>query len=175
MSIAEAVREEQPRTESAPAPAPRPKRLTALWFWIKRYAPPEIAGTATMVAGGMAVAALGAPVWLVGIVGAFAESVGFYSAAAVGVWREQRRNFPERGRVRIVLRVLGLLLFEFGPAELLDTLVVRPGLLTLALVGIPHTGLALIAGKVVADVVFYILAATAFRVSEKSGVRGDAA
>ncbi|MDL9980411.1 hypothetical protein [Microbacterium candidum] len=175
MSTLEAVREDRAPAGSETAAAPRHPRLAALWFWIKRYAPPEISGTLTMVAAGLLVSEAAAPAVVVAIVGSIAESVGFYAVAGIAVWREQRRNLPGRGRVRILLRVLGLLVVEFGPAELIDTLLIRPGLLTVALFVVPHTGLALIAGKVVADVAFYVLAATAFRVSEKTGIRGASA
>ena len=154
------------------APAMGHPRLRAVWFWIKRYAPPEIAGTLTMVLAGMAVSGLGAPVWLVGIAAALAEGVGFYAVAGISVWREQRRAFPDRGPVGILIRVLGLLLFEFGPAELLDSFLVRPVAIMLGVQLLPVVAWGLVAGKVVADIAFYILAATAFRVSEKTGVRG---
>jgi hypothetical protein len=175
MSIAEAVREETPLAQAAESTAAPQRRrwYVVLWFWIKRYAPPEIAGTATMVAGGMLVSALGAPVWLVGLVGALAESLGFYAVAGIGVWREQRQAFPGRGRPRILLRVLGLLIVEFGPAELLDTFLVRPIALTLGVQLLPHVAAGLIAGKAVADVAFYVLAAVAFRVSQRTGIRGS--
>jgi hypothetical protein len=167
MAIAEAVQED------APAPrASRHRRLRALWFWIKRYAPPEVAGTLTMVLVGIAVSAVGAPIWLVGITAALAEGVGFYAVAGVAVWREQRRGFPDRGPLRILIRVVGLLLFEFGPAELLDTFLVRPVAIMIGVQLLPHVAWGLIAGKVVADIAFYVLAATAFRVSEKTGIRG---
>jgi hypothetical protein len=151
-----------------------PRWVRSGLFWAKRYLPPEIAGTATMLAAGLAASAAGLPPVLVGIAASEGEGVGFYAVAGVSVWREQRRNFPDRGRLRILLRVLGLLLFEFGPAELLDTFLLRPLALTLAVQFIPAVAWALIAGKVVADIVFYVLAATAFRVSERAGIRGDA-
>lgn len=169
METADVVEEQ---TQAAPVAALWNLRLRALRFWIKRYAPPEIGGTLTMVLAGVAVSALGAPVWLVGVAAAVAEGVGFYAVAGIAVWREQRRAFPERGRVRILTRVLGLLLFEFGSAELLDTFLVRPVAIMIGVQLLPHVAGGLIAGKLVADIAFYVLAATAFRVSEKTGVRG---
>ncbi|WP_052226545.1 hypothetical protein [Microbacterium mangrovi] len=162
--------------ELPPAAVVQPRRswLLALWFWVRRYAPPEVSGTVTMVLSGTAVAALGAPAVVVGLVATIAESVGFYAIAGIAVWREQRRNFPALGRLRILARVIGLMLVEFGSAEVLDTVLVRPASLTVALLFIPNVAVALVAGKVVADVVFYVLAATAFRVTEKTGLRGEA-
>lgn len=159
---------------AAHAAPPRTGRLLrALWFWIKRYLPPELAGTATMLIGGIAVAAASAPAVVIGIVGTAAENVGFYSVAAITVWREQRQNFPDDGMLRRARRVVVLLALEFGPAELLDTFLIRPLALTLFVHLLP-TAWGLVVGKLIADVVFYVLAATAFRVTEKTGVRGEA-
>ena len=47
------------------------------------------------------------------------------------------------------------LLLAFGAAELLAPLLLRPALLTLAIQRIPNLGLALLAGKLSADLVFY--------------------
>lgn len=164
------------RVPAAPAARPRHRRvLRSLWFWIRRYLPPELAGTATMLIAGVAVAAAAAPAVVIGLVGTAAENVGFYSVAAITVWREQRVNFPDDGALRRARRVTVLLVLEFGPAELLDTFLVRPLALTLAVHLLPNVGLGLIVGKLAADIVFYVLAATAFRVTEKTGVRGDPA
>ena len=141
-------------------------------FWLRRYLPAEAAGTLTMLAAGIAVAGLSVPAVVIGIVASQAESVGFYAVAGIAVWREQRRVAPSRGRLRSLLKVLLLLVLEFGPAELLDTLLVRPLFMTIAVLAIPDLGWALVAGKIAADVVFYVLAATAFRVTEKTGARG---
>lgn len=158
---------------AAHAAPPRARaRWRTLWFWVTRYLPPEIAGTATMLIGGVAVAAASAPALVVGIVGTLAENVGFYSVAAISVWREQQRNCPDDGVLRRARRVVVLLVLEFGPAELLDSFLVRPLALTLCVHLLP-TAWGLVVGKLVADVVFYVLAATAFRVTEKAGVRGE--
>ncbi|MFE1645586.1 hypothetical protein ACFM35_08430 [Microbacterium sp. P01] len=148
-------------------------RLRRLLFWVRRYLPAELAGTATMLVAGLGVAALGAPPVVVGLAGAQGENVGFYLVAGLWVWREQRHRFPALGRVRLALRLLKLMLLEFGPAELLDTLLLRPLFLTLAVHFVPQVAWALLVGKVSADIVFYVLAATAFRVTEVAGLRGD--
>jgi hypothetical protein len=172
MRTAEIVEEDG--QEAVAVPPVGHRRLRNLWFWLQRYAPPEVAGTLTMVLVGLGVSALGAPVWLVGIAAAVAEGIGFYAVAGIVVWKEQRRAFPDRGRFGILIRVLGLLVFEFGPAELLDTFLVRPLAIMVGVQLLPAVTWGLIAGKVVADIAFYVLAGTAFRVSEKSGIRGEA-
>jgi hypothetical protein len=64
-----------------------------------------------------------------------------------------------------------LLLAEFGPAELLDTLLIRPAALTLGVWLLPDPIWGLLAGKVVADVIFYAVAAGSFTITAKTGLR----
>lgn len=47
----------------------------------------------------------------------------------------------------------------------------RPGLIALAVWLLPGTLWALLVGKVLADVVFYVIAAGAFTITERTGLR----
>ena len=62
-----------------------------------------------------------------------------------------------------------LLVAEFGVAELLDTLLIRPAALMLGVWLLPDPLWGLLAGKVVADIVFYAIAAGAFTVTARPG------
>jgi hypothetical protein len=74
-------------------------------------------------------------------------------------------------RRRAVGRTAALLVAEFGAAELLDTFLVRPAALVLGVWLIPDPLLGMLAGKVAADIVFYAVAAGAFTVTAKTGLR----
>ena len=125
--------------------------------WVRRYAPAEVAATAGALLGALVGAALAGPVGAA-IGGDLGEGLAFY---AVVVARELRaeRSAPHPRSLR---RVLVDLLAEFGPAELLDSLALRP----LAMYAGPHiTGELLtgtLLGKVVADLVFYAIAAASY-------------
>jgi len=103
--------------------------------WLRRYAPAELCGLLGALIGYLLVrAATGHPA--AAAYGAAAgESLGFYGLLL-------RRN-PLRA-----------LVLEFGPAELLDTALVRPACMAgaVALLG-PVAGV--IVGKLAADLVFY--------------------
>ena len=64
-----------------------------------------------------------------------------------------------------------LLLAEFGPAELLDSLLIRPAALFLGVLLLPDPVWGLLAGKIVADLVFYAMAAGAFTFTDRAGLR----
>lgn len=101
--------------------------------WVRRYGPCEVLGTigafgclwlAWTVTG-----SLGATAWA----GTAGGSVGFYALPAVRAYRIFSGPAGMRRPARKTLLTLGYtarsLLMEFGPAELVDTALVRPSLL----------------------------------------------
>jgi hypothetical protein len=120
---------------------------------LRRYAPAEMAGTGAACAGAwLAYRANGTP-YAAGLSGSLCETAGYYAAIA---WDEaRRRRQPGVSTARTVARALPGVIVEFGPAELMDTLVVRPLLMAAgpSVAGGPIAGT--LAGKVAADVIFY--------------------
>src|SRR5688572_1591710 len=87
--------------------------------WLARYAPAE----AGAILGALLAAAVVGPFGVAAATayaGAIGDGIGFYGVLFV---RDLRRQPPRRGRVVSTVRGLAM---EFGPAELLDTLLVRP-------------------------------------------------
>ena len=58
--------------------------------------------------------------------------------------------------VLLVLVIVRDLLLEFGPAELLDSLLIRPAALATGLALVTPPALGALAGKLVADLLFYL-------------------
>ena len=148
-----------------------PDRLTRWWRAaapsVRRYGPCEVLGTvgafgclwlAWSITG-----SLGAAAWA----GTAGGSVGFYALPAVRAHRTFRGPAGGHRSVRRSLLTLGYtarsLLAEFGPAELVDSALVRPSLLYLLpqLVGSPWLGWVL--GEFIADVTFYVVTVASFR------------
>ncbi|TQJ30999.1 hypothetical protein [Microbacterium sp. SLBN-146] len=153
-------------SEGAEGDAPT-RRRRGIRFWIIRYLPAEISGTAAMVVAGLA-----ASVWtendaLVAVAALVGEIVGFYVVLAATVAIEQARL----GQRRVLARTSMLLVAEFGGAELIDTLLVRPLALLAGVSLLKDPVVGLLAGKIVADVIFYAVAAGAFTVTERTGLR----
>ena len=109
--------------------------------WVKRYGAAEILGTVGVYAGFFLAEQFEHITWISAYAGAMGENVGFYGAVIF-----QRMRAKEN---------LWLVLAEFGPAEILDSLILRP--LTL-FVGAESLGpgLGLLVGKLAGDFVFYI-------------------
>jgi hypothetical protein len=126
--------------------------------WLRRYGAAELVGTCTALTGAWLVQRLGGNAVAAAYGGALGENVGFYGTMIIRELVADRRIALASGRAFGPLGALhtaaGLLL-EFGPAELLDSLVLRP----LAMgIGTRQLGwkLGVVAGKLAADVTFYV-------------------
>jgi hypothetical protein len=119
--------------------------------WVRRFGWAELFGIAgsylgyalaRKVSGNPVVAAYGATL---------GENAAYYS---VIYWRDLRAlPFGERGAGKVLLGML----HDFGLAEILDSLAVRPGI-TLLAVAMFGQAIGVGAGKIASDLVFYLLA-----------------
>lgn len=122
-------------------------------FWLRRYGPSEVVGTvAALLAAGAAFQLSGSRA-AAALAATWAECVVYY-ALIVGATLAAGGDFTPR-RLLIALRNL---LIEFGPAELLDSLLLRPAALYGAMTLTPTLAVGTIVGKLVADLCFYTLA-----------------
>jgi hypothetical protein len=126
--------------------------------WLRRYGVAEAAGICTALLAAWLADALGAPLVAVAYAATMGENVGFYGTI-IGrqlAWdRRAARAGGERYSARHLWRTTRELLLEFGPAEVLDSVVVRP--LAIGL-GVRFLGrdAGVVAGKLAADVSFYL-------------------
>jgi hypothetical protein len=147
--------------------------------WLRRYLPAEAAGTGTaLLCAGVAHAA-GGDLAAVALAGAWGENLGYYGTVGA---RDLRRALAARqgaapGRARRVQGALGEvlrgLLLEFGPAEALDSVLVRPLAMGAAARVIPQVGVAVLVGKVAADLLFYVPTVLAYERRRRRRGRGS--
>ncbi|HEX6954304.1 MAG TPA: hypothetical protein VF156_05430 [Agromyces sp.] len=153
--------------------------------WIARYLPLEVLGTIAAVAGSWAAYEASGSIVVAAIAGTVAEGVGYYALVVVRgirghlasprVGRVGRRD--ARAALAVALTLRGMVA-EFGPAELLDTFVVRPALLVAAAAWLGPDPIGWLVGKLAADVVFYAVAIVSFELGRRVIVpdgRADAA
>jgi hypothetical protein len=92
--------------------------------WIRRYLIAELAGLAVaLVAATLAASWSPDRLAVVAYAGSLGETVGFYAGFLISQYRGADPAGPRRRRTAAVL---ALTVVEFGPAELADTLLVRP-------------------------------------------------
>lgn len=161
---------ERPRTTHVPDA--RRAAVRAL-FWVRRYGPAELACLVTMLIASVIAAGVTDSPPLLAAAAIIGATIGFYGVLVTTVMREQLALLPaESGRLpRAFARSVALLGAEFGVAEVADTFLLRPALMMAGVVLIGDAVWGLLAGKLVADVLFYVVSGVCFRLTERTGIR----
>jgi hypothetical protein len=138
--------------------------------WLTRYLPAESVGLVAAMVGGLLVHRWTASLTAAAVAGSCCETIGYYAVVAgrdvVRHYRALHRGAgsgsPRRRLGLACWRTTRDLLVEFGPAEVMDSVVLRPALMYAGpmLTGWFLPGLLL--GKLLADVGFYALAVPAY-------------
>ena len=130
--------------------------------WVRRYLPCEIAGTVGELGGAAIAYEITGSLAAAAVVATIGASVGSYAAASLAAVRIAYRSHRSLHTVRrvVIANALALrsVVVEFGPAEFLDSLLVRPVAYYLGPILFGGTVVGWIFAKVVADVGFYVLA-----------------
>jgi hypothetical protein len=130
--------------------------------WVRRYLPCEIAGTAGELGGAGIAYLLTGSLAAAAVVATIGASVGYYAAAYGAAVRTTYRAHLHLPRMRRAVTANGLALrsiaIEFGPAEVIDSLLIRPPAYYLGPILFGGTVAGWIFAKLVADVGFYVLA-----------------
>src|SRR6476620_8487589 len=134
--------------------------------WVRRYLPCELAGTVGEL-GGAAVAYLATgSLAAAAIAATIGASVGYYAAAYISAVRWSYRDLDHRrwlSRVLVSnLLALRSVAVEFGPAELIDSVAVRPVAFYVGPQIFDNTIAGWIFGKLVSDLAFYLCAISSY-------------
>jgi hypothetical protein len=142
-----------------------------LRVWAVRYLPAELAGILTALAVAWSAQAASGAMGSVAVAGTVGEGLGYYGCVAIRELRyhgaRQRGHDGLTRRWRTGVATVQAMLIEFGPAELVDSLLARP-LLMYLLPGLLHNLTAgIVAGKLAADAVFYGIAISAYELRQR--------
>jgi hypothetical protein len=132
--------------------------------WSRRYLPLEIVATLFALVGGLCVAGLTDNSVVIAYAATWAENLGFYGFALI---REARVRFGETpvtgaSTVPVLAASCKQLALEFGPAELVDSFLLRPACMYFLPTLIGDLAMGLLAGKLIADFAFYGMAIAAY-------------
>lgn len=141
-----------------------------LSFWARRYLPSEIIGTATALSFATVANQYSSNGVVIAYVGTIGESIGFYSTvfiqqliSIIRIRKLQNKSLNYKD----IFKVLSDIILEFGPAGLLDSLLIRPFLLFIFPILLNNFTLGILVGKLVGDVVFYCLAMISYRLNRR--------
>ncbi len=144
------------------AAAARVRKPGRVREWVRRYLAAELVGiVAALAATGWALAWWPDQLLIAAYAAALGEGVGFYLGFIVTRYvREPIAGSPPR-RLAVIIAAC---VVEFGPAEIADTVLVRPAAMLLGSLGTGNVIIGVLVGKLVADVVFYGLAIASYEV-----------
>ncbi len=135
--------------------------------WLRRYVPAEALGLFTAFCCATLALALTHHPAITATAAAWGEAIGYYGLM-FGREAAKRRHHLEKVTVfalaLLAIVIIRDLIMEFGISEVLDSLLVRPLAMYTSLQWISNLTLALIMGKLVADIVFYVPTVIVFEV-----------
>ncbi len=130
--------------------------------WVRRYLPCEIAGTVGELGGAAVAYLLTGSMAAAAITATIGASAGYYAAAYTSALRWAYRDHSGRPAVaRIVtanLFALRSVAIEFGPAELIDSIAIRPLAYYVGPTMFGNLVAGWIFGKLLSDIGFYVFA-----------------
>ncbi len=137
--------------------------------WIKRYWLPETIGTVFAYLGYFIIYKLTNSEIAAAFGGTWGENLGFYGTVITREIIQDKKWLNENGEkynLKAITKTFAKLASEFGPAEYLDSFVIRP--LTIGL-GAKYLGqtVGILAGKLTADILFYISAIISYELRKK--------
>lgn len=138
--------------------------------WIRRYAWAEVFSTLLTFLFGWASSGITKNSVIIAYAGTIGATTGFYGFIFIrDFYSSYLKHEPDTVRAKslLVVRCLRNMGFEFGLAELLDFLLVRPFCLLYGPVILKNYFLGILAGKTVADIIFFTLSIIMFEIRKK--------
>jgi hypothetical protein len=126
--------------------------------WLRRYAPAEVASLIGALVAAQVAWTLSGNGAAAAVAGAWGETTAYYTTMLA------RELIRTQAGLFVTLREL---ILEFGVAEALDTLLIRPGLMYAGGQLVADVRLGVLLGKLGADVFFYVPTITAFELRRR--------
>jgi hypothetical protein len=122
--------------------------------WARRYGPAELLALIGALAGWLAADLATGSTIAAAYAAAIGDNVAYYGLLATREVRARWRATPG-SPLGVCATACAALAIEFGPAEALDSLLLRPACVAVAVAGLGPVG-GVLAGKLAADLVFYV-------------------
>lgn len=139
-------------------------------IWLIRYLPAEAVAVIFALSFGLVLNTAFNNHLITALGAAWGDNIGYYGTIT---FRDLRKKWQEHKKINFLLflHTLKNIFFEFGPSELLDSLLVRPFTMYVFPILLQNIGFGLVVGKVTADIIFYIPTITAYELRTKFGKR----
>ncbi|MEO6904338.1 MAG: hypothetical protein ABI315_14460 [Bacteroidia bacterium] len=138
--------------------------------WLKRYLLAEIIGTITAIGAASSVHYFLLNGFLSAYAGALGEFAGFYGTVFIQDYLLIKTGLKVEGK-RVTYSnyfvLITNLILEFGPAGIIDGIIIRPFCMYLFPILLNDFKLGILIGKITADVFFYILIIISNKIRKK--------
>lgn len=138
--------------------------------WVKRYLPAEIISIIVTLISSVLTYKFTRSNLTTALVGTWVGNIGYFGTILVTDIYTTNRELISKQK-RYTIRTLGLnlraLFVEFGLAEVVDSLLVRPTLMYYLPIWVNDISLGVILAKFAADITFYVPAIIAYELSKK--------
>ena len=149
----------------------RSRMLRKVRQWIVRYAPAEVCGTVTALLGAWIGHTLSGSLAVAAVSGTVSENIGYYGYSftreVLRCLRQHRVHARLKRTFLTAWHSMRNIFIEFGPAELADSLAVRPASLYVGALVAGNFWVGMVVGKLLADVVFYSIAIVGYELRRK--------
>jgi hypothetical protein len=144
--------------------------------WLRRYLPAELLSAVATLAAATLVLRATHNGLRAALAATWAGNVAYFGLLLAQDVHQTRRERQRRGQAytwRTLGQNLRALAVEFGPAEVLDSFLIRPALMYYLPRWLGHFGAGILLAKLLADVTFYIPAILSYELSKKRLRRFD--
>ncbi len=138
--------------------------------WVERYLPAEIVGTLTAIGVASIAHASNKNAVFAAYAGSIGESIGFYSTIFIQniiVADKKHKIANKTFSVSDIPKIIRDIILEFGPAALIDGLVLRPFFMYLFTRVLKTFALGILTGKIAGDITFYILVIISYELKKQ--------
>lgn len=130
--------------------------------WFKRYLPAEIACTIGAILAPTLLAFYTDNLIALALAATWGENLGFYGTMLIQELREK-----EKLNLKNFYKSIRNITIEFGLAESIDSFLTRPAIIFFTTSYIENLQLAVLVGKIAADIIFYIPAIIGYELRKK--------
>jgi hypothetical protein len=140
--------------------------------WLKRYLPAEIAGTLTAISVASIVHFFYSNHVLIAYAGSLGEAIGFYSTIFIQhTLKVSKKHTLHNTSFSFsdFSKIIATIILEFGPAGLIDGLLLRPFFMYVFPMILKNFTLGILVGKLAGDFTFYLLVIFSYEIKKQFG------
>ena len=136
----------------------------------KRYLPAEIVGTLTAIGAASIAHIFSDNLVFIAYIATLGEAVGFFSTIFIQHFlnfSKKRKTENKQFSLSNISKIISHVFLEFGPAEILDSLVLRPFFMYLFPSLVKNFTLGILLGKIAGDITFYLLVILSYEMQKR--------